>query len=106
MAIIKVTGIRKMKGQVEGGQPYDYARFYVTGRLDPTKSDRAGFATVEMKALPEFYADKFLKLPFVPEGLPIDVEVEKIAKGKGESEEMIVKVNLPASSSAIPPKAA
>lgn len=100
MTIIKVTGIRKMKGQVEGGQPYDYARFYTVGRLDPTKSDRAGFATVEIKALPAFYADKFLQLPFVPEGLPIDVEVEKVAKGKGESEEIIVKVNLPSSKAA------
>ena len=102
MATIKVSGIRKMKGQVEGGQPYDHAVFYVVGRLDSSKGDRGGYSTIEIKAEPEFYAEKYLKLPFVPEGLSIDVEMEKIARGKGVSEDRIIKVNLPTKSVGVP----
>ena len=104
MPIIKVIGVRKLKGQVEGGQPYDHSLIYAVGRLDPTATDRKGFSGIELRGLPEFYADSFLNLPFTRDGIEFNVEIEQIAVGKGQFKDTIVKMTrVNTSSASIPP---
>lgn len=92
MPVINVIGVRKQKGQVEGGLPYDYALIYAIGRLDPSATDRKGFSGIELRGLPEFYGGNYLNLPFTRQGLPFEVEIEQIAVGKGMFKDTIVSM--------------
>ena len=105
MPVINVIGVRKQKGQVEGGLPYDYALIYAIGRLDPSATDRKGFSGIELRGLPAFYDDKFLNLPFTAQGIPFDVEIEQIAVGKGMFKDTIVSMT-PLTKSVAPAAAA
>jgi hypothetical protein len=102
MSVINVIGIRKQKGQVEGGSAYDFSVIYAIGRLDPSATDRKGFSGIELRGLPEFYGDKYLNLAFTPQGIPFDVEIEQIAVGKGMFKDTIVSMTPTPVKSAAP----
>ncbi len=92
MPVINVIGVRKQQGKVEGGSAYDFSVIYAIGRLDPSAIDRKGFSGIELRGLPEFYDPKYLNLPFTPQGLPFEVEIEQIAVGKGMFKDTIVSM--------------
>jgi hypothetical protein len=105
MAIMKIIGVRKMKGQMDGSAPFDFSRIYAIGRLDPTATDRAGYSGIELRGLPKFYQPEFMSLPFTSQGIEFDVEIEQIAIGKGEFRDTVVKMTrvVKQSTASIPP---
>ncbi len=104
MTIMKIIGVRKFKGQMEGSSAFDFSKIYAVARLDPTATDRAGFSGIELRGLPKFYEPEFLNLPFTAQGIPFDVEIEQIATGKGEFKDTVVKmVRVAQPATAIPP---
>ncbi|MFC7518669.1 hypothetical protein ACFQUU_27030 [Herbaspirillum sp. GCM10030257] len=75
----KVTGIKASKGTMENGQSYDSTKVYIETRLDESKGNQKGFATVEYNfgSSDEFHKLKHLPVPFIAE-----VEFEQITNGK------------------------
>lgn len=97
---MRLIGVSRHKGTFEG-RAFDYTRCYFLGRLDPTK-ERIGFAGIEMRGLPEIY-ESVRNLNYTRDGIEVEVEVDQIALGKGETQDMIVSVKpITSAASAIP----
>lgn len=112
MAQMHIIGVQKVQGSVDGNS-FNFSRVHAVASLDPSKENNKGFAGIEMRAIPAI-SDKYLSYPFKREGILFEVEIDKIAAGKGEFKDVIISM-IPvaemnqaraAASSAVPPKAA
>ncbi|MFZ6776228.1 hypothetical protein ACO0LD_05295 [Undibacterium sp. Ji83W] len=79
MTKVTVTGMKASKGTLESGQAYDSTKVYVQTRLDDSKGNAKGFATVEYNFGEASEYDKFkhLTFPFIAE-----METEMITSGR------------------------
>lgn len=78
---LTVTGVKKSKGTLENGNPYDSTKVYAMTDLDDRKGNGMGAATVE-------YAygtsEEFDKLKHLANSFPLefDAEIEIVTNGK------------------------
>ena len=109
MAQMQIIGVQKVQGAVDGNS-FNFSRVYAVAPLDPTKENNKGYAGIEMRAIPAI-SDKYLDFPFKREGILFEVEIDKIASGKGEFKDVITamvpvaELEKARASAAIPPKA-
>ncbi|MCJ0765327.1 hypothetical protein [Variovorax terrae] len=80
-ARLLVTGMKKSKGVLENGQPYDSTKVYAMTELDDSKGNGMGSATVEY-ALGT--SEEFDKMKHLAASFPIecDAEIEIVTNGK------------------------
>lgn len=83
---VTIQGIKKSKGALENGTPYDSTKIYVQTGLDDSKGNGKGFSTVEYNfgTSEEFDKMKHLSFPLVA-----DCEMEIVTNGK--TQKTIVK---------------
>lgn len=105
MSIMRVIGASRHQGEFNGAK-YNYTKVYAIARMDGSDGKKAGYAGLEIRALPEVY-QQVMDLPFTPEGVECDVTIEQVPTGRGEFRDTVslVKPIKPAAS-VIPNKAA
>ncbi len=74
-----VTGMKGSKGMMENGSTYDSTKVFVQTRLDDSKGNAKGFATVEYNFGAAAEYDKFKHLPFP---FNAEIETETITSGR------------------------
>ncbi len=90
---MKILGYKHSKGNFEGTE-YNYVKLFSIARLE-TKEIQQGGAGVDMRGIPEL-------LPVLRkqdlwnggQGVEFDVVTEAIAKGGGNTQEMVVGLKL------------
>jgi hypothetical protein len=87
MAQMHIIGVQKVQGIVDGNS-FNFSRVYAVAMLDPSKENSKGYAGIEMRAIPAI-SDKYLNYSFKREGILFEVEIDKIAAGKGEFKDVI-----------------
>lgn len=102
MAIMKVIGASRHQGEVESSKiKFDFTRVYTVGRQDSSTGTRAGYAGVDLRALPHVY-QQVMDLPFTPEGVECEVTIEQMATGKGEFKDTVTDIRVIKPASALP----
>ncbi|CAN5674543.1 hypothetical protein BH11PSE12_BH11PSE12_27220 [soil metagenome] len=71
--------MKASKGTLESGQAYDSTKVYVQTRLDDSKGNAKGFATVEYNFGDSTTYDKYKHLPFP---FNAEIELEQITSGR------------------------
>lgn len=99
---MKVIGASRHQGEVETSKvKFDFTRVYTVCRQDTSTGTRAGYAGVDLRALPHVY-QQVMDLPFVPEGVECDVTIEQMATGKGEFRDTVTDIKPVKAASALP----
>lgn len=81
-ARIIITGIKRSKGTLENGNPYDSTKVYVQTTLDDSKGNGAGSATVEYGWGTSDNYDKIAHLFKGGRAVEFDAELEIVTNGK------------------------
>jgi hypothetical protein len=81
---ITVTGMKKSKGTLENGNPYDSTKVYAMTDLDDRKGNGLGAATVEYTFGTSEEFDKFKHLA-ASFPLVCDAEIEIVTNGRVQS---------------------
>lgn len=87
MATHIVAGTSRHKGEYNGN-PYDYCKVYLLARMDPMNKNMVGYQTIEFRAPPELWE----KLKTISPMKEYDVNIETIARGKGESTQLVTGI--------------
>jgi hypothetical protein len=92
-----LLGWKHSKGNFEGTD-YDYVVLYLLARMQK-KDNQAGSAGIEVRGEPAL-VEQLRKMDF-GKPVPCDIQTETIALGKGQCQELAVKITpLPASATA------
>lgn len=85
---ITVTGMKRSKGTLENGNPYDSTKVYALTDLDDSKGNGMGQATVEYTFGKSDEFDKFKQLA---QSFPIecDAEVEIVTNGNTQKTNLV-----------------
>lgn len=101
MEKVKVVGAKWFKGSIDG-KDLDSGTVFVEERLDDRRGTAKGYAATPYKLANSAHAQALAKNEFP---LICEVEFERMANGKGDSENVIVQI-VPARAAAPQQKAA
>lgn len=83
-ARLMITGMKRSKGTLESGQPYDSTKVYAMTDLDDRKGNGMGAATVEYGF---DTSEEFSKFEHLAKSFPLvcDAEIEIVTNGRVQS---------------------
>lgn len=85
IAKVKVTGMKKSKGQMDNGTAFDSSKVYVETGFDESKETARGTASAEYALGDSTEYDKYKHLP-----LPFDAEAEMEIVTNGRTQKTVV----------------
>lgn len=88
-AKVIVSGVKRSKGVLESGQPYDSTKVYVQTSLDDSKGNGAGSATVEYAWGTSENYDKIAHLFKGGRSVEFDAELEIVTNGKTQRTQVV-----------------
>lgn len=86
---VTVTGVKRSKGQLESGQPYDSTKVYVATDLDDSKNNGAGSATVEYTWGTSENFEKVVHLFKAGKPVEFDADLEIVTNGKTQRTQVV-----------------
>lgn len=89
---ITVTGMKKSKGTLENGNPYDSTKLYAMTDLDDRKGNGMGAATVEYTFGTSEEFDKFKHLA---QSFPVECEAELEIVTNGKTQQTLITAIRP-----------